>query len=276
MSEHHSESTATPVAATERIASLDVLRGVAILGILVMNIYAFAMPFPAYSNPLLMGGTDTLNIGTWFFTHILFDQKFMSIFAMLFGAGIILMTGRAEAKGAKYGRIFYRRQLWLVVLGALHAYLFWFGDILFLYAVVGMLAYLFRNRRPRTLIVIACVLLPVVVLMSYGTGFFHAKAAEQGCRSTCAGRGRRRGVGRAAGSSGQVGRAAADDGAGCRNHSARRRHSPRQLCRDCSAAYSAGDDDAGIHGRVFRLAGAGANAARYGIDENRRAVGAAH
>jgi len=182
MNEQHSESTATPVAGTERIASLDVLRGVAILGILVMNIYAFAMPFPAYNNPLLMGGSDTLNIGTWFFTHILFDQKFMSIFAMLFGAGIILMTGRAEAKGAKYGRIFYRRQLWLVVLGALHAYLFWFGDILFLYAVVGMLAYLFRNRRPRTLIVIACVLLPVVVLMSYGTGFsmqkLQSKAAQ--------------------------------------------------------------------------------------------------
>ena len=47
-----------------------------------MNIYAFAMPFPAYANPLLMGGTDTLNLGTWFLTHILVDQKFLSIFAI--------------------------------------------------------------------------------------------------------------------------------------------------------------------------------------------------
>jgi uncharacterized protein len=163
-------TAAAPVSGSERIASLDVLRGVAILGILVMNIYAYAMPFSASGNPLLMGGTDTLNIGTWFFTHILFDQKFMSIFSMLFGAGIILMTGRAEEKGAKYGRIFYRRQFWLLVLGAMHAYLIWFGDILFAYAVIGMLAYLFRNRTPRTLIVIACLLLPFTLLLSFGIG----------------------------------------------------------------------------------------------------------
>jgi uncharacterized protein len=182
MSKYESELAAAPVVGADRIASLDVLRGVAILGILVMNIYAFAMPFPAYSDPLLMGGTDALNMGTWFFTHILFDQKFLSIFAMLFGAGIILMTGRAEAKGAKYGRIFYRRQLWLVLLGALHAYLIWFGDILFLYAVIGMLAYLFRNKTPRTLIIIACCLLPVMLLLSFGMGFsmqkFEGMAAE--------------------------------------------------------------------------------------------------
>jgi uncharacterized protein len=187
MSESGSEPTAQPVAngnaapvsGAERIISLDVLRGVAILGILVMNIYAFAMPFPAYGNPLLMGGTDTLNMGTWFFTHIFFDQKFLSIFAMLFGAGIILMTGRAEEKGAKYGRIFYRRQFWLIVLGASHAYFIWYGDILFLYAVIGMLAYLFRNRTPRTLIIVACFLLLVTLLMTFGMGFSMQKMQVQ-------------------------------------------------------------------------------------------------
>lgn len=182
MSNQQSELAAAPVAGADRIASLDVLRGVAILGILVMNIYAFAMPYPAYTNPLLMGGTDTLNMGTWFFTHILFDQKFLCIFSMLFGAGIILMTERAAAKGARYGRIFCRRQFWLLVLGALHAYLIWYGDILFLYAIIGMLAYLFRNKRPRTLIIIACCLLPVMLLLSFGMGFsmqkFQGKAAE--------------------------------------------------------------------------------------------------
>ena len=128
--------------------------------ILVMNIYAFAMPFIAYSNPLAMGGSDTLNLGTWFFTHILFDQKFLSIFAMLFGAGIVLITARAEARGAKHGRIFYRRQFWLLLIGAAHAYFIWFGDILFMYAAVGMLAYLFRNRTPRTLLIVALFLMP--------------------------------------------------------------------------------------------------------------------
>jgi uncharacterized protein len=163
-------AAAAPVTAAERIASLDVLRGVAILGILVMNIYAFAMPFPAYSNPLLMGGTEPMNIGTWFFTHILFDQKFLSIFAMLFGAGIILMSGRAAARGARYAGIYYRRQFWLVVLGALHAYFIWYGDILFMYALVGMLAFLFRNRTPRTLVIVACCVLPVAILLGFGFG----------------------------------------------------------------------------------------------------------
>lgn len=180
MSSHESEMAAAPVLGADRIGSLDVLRGIAILGILVMNIYAFAMPFPAYGNPLLMGGTDSLNMGVWIFTHVLFDQKFLAIFAMLFGAGIILMTGRAEAKGAKYGRIFYRRQFWLLVIAAVHAYLIWFGDILFLYALMGMLAYLFRNKNPRKLIVIACCLLPVALLIGAGMGVgmqkFQAKA----------------------------------------------------------------------------------------------------
>lgn len=161
------QALAAPVVDAERIGSLDVLRGVAILGILVMNIYAFAMPFPAYANPLLMGGTEWHNMATWYFTHVFFDQKFLSIFAMLFGAGIILMTGRAEAKGARFGRIFYRRQLWLVLIGALHAYFLWMGDILFMYAMAGMLAFLFRHRKSRTLIVIACMLLPVTLLLNF-------------------------------------------------------------------------------------------------------------
>jgi uncharacterized protein len=69
-----------PVPAAERLLALDALRGVAVIGILVMNVYAFAMPLAAYSNPTIMGGSDALNMGTWFFTHLLFDQKFMSIF----------------------------------------------------------------------------------------------------------------------------------------------------------------------------------------------------
>ena len=159
---------AGPVEASKRFISLDRLRGVAILGILVMNIYAFAMPFIAYTNPLRMGGTEPWNLGTWFLTHLLFDQKFISIFAMLFGAGLVLMTGRAEARGSKPGPIYMRRQLWLMVIGAIHGYLIWGGDILFVYALIGMLAYLFRNRQPRTLIIVACCLLPMAPILNFG------------------------------------------------------------------------------------------------------------
>ena len=163
---------AGPVAGSERFVSLDVLRGVGVLGILVMNVYAFAMPFPAYTNPYVMGGTDSLNLGVWIATHILFDQKFMTIFSMLFGAGIVLMAERAGARGAPFGPIFYRRQIWLLVLGALHAYLIWFGDILFYYALIGMLVFLFRHRSARTLIVVACVLLCVPPVFNYGSSFY--------------------------------------------------------------------------------------------------------
>jgi len=157
-----------PVSGNERFVSIDVLRGVAVLGILVMNIYAFAMPFIAYTNPLAMGGLEPHNVGTWFFTHILFDQKFLSIFAMLFGAGLVVMSTRAESRGARFGRIYYRRQFWLLLLGAIHGYLIWVGDILFMYAVIGMLVYWFRNFKPRTLIIVAVVLFPVALLLSFG------------------------------------------------------------------------------------------------------------
>ena len=76
-------ATVGPVSASERFDSLDLLRGVAILGILVMNIYAFAMPFAAYFNPYRMGGEEPWNLATWAVTHVFFDQKFMAIFSML-------------------------------------------------------------------------------------------------------------------------------------------------------------------------------------------------
>lgn len=173
--QHDPQLVAGPVAGTERIDAIDKLRGIAVAAILVMNIYAFAMPFTAYLNPLAYGGTEWYNLGTWFFTHILFDQKFFPIFSMLFGAGLVLMASRAEARGVKYGGIWYRRNFWLLMIGAAHAYLIWFGDILFHYAVIGMLIYPLRNRKPRTLIIIACLVLPVALFVSVGGGEYMLK-----------------------------------------------------------------------------------------------------
>jgi uncharacterized protein len=173
---------AGPVAAAERIASLDTLRGVAVLGILVMNIYWFAMPTLAYSDPLAMGGTELHNLGTWFVTHSLFDLKFMAIFAMLFGAGLVLMSRRAAERAAPFGRIYFRRQLWLLLLGMIHAYLLWSGDILFGYAVVGMAVYPLRNARPRTLVIASALLLAITAAASHGISYpleeMRNKAAE--------------------------------------------------------------------------------------------------
>ena len=87
-----------PVAGTERIGSIDKLRGIAVAGILFMNIYWFAMPMVAYSSPVAFGGTEWYNLGTWYFTHLFFDQKFLPIFSMLFGAGLVMMADRATAR----------------------------------------------------------------------------------------------------------------------------------------------------------------------------------
>ncbi len=178
MAEHKDKSV--PVTAAERIASIDTLRGIAVLGILVMNIYAFAMPFVAYQNPLAMGGTEWYNLGTWFFTHIFFDQKFMTIFSILFGAGLAMMAMRAEARGTKYGGNWYRRNSWLLLIGAAHGYLLWFGDILFHYALMGMLIYPLRRLSPRTLLITASVLLAIGVLMQVGGGAYMSKLQAQG------------------------------------------------------------------------------------------------
>jgi len=151
--------TAAPVGQAERIGSLDTLRGFALLGILVMNIMSFSMIFSAYFNPTNWGDLTGANYWVWFGSHVLFDQKFMTLFSMLFGAGVLLFTERAEAKGQSARRLHYRRMLWLILFGALHGYLLWYGDILYTYGMCGLLVYLFRKCEPRTLIALAILLI---------------------------------------------------------------------------------------------------------------------
>ena len=144
---------AGPVTQKERIQSIDVMRGVALLGILVMNIQDFSMIGQAYMNPTAYGDLHGLNRAVWYVCTLFADLKFMSIFSMLFGAGIYLMTSRIEASGRRPGPIHYRRMGWLALFGCLHGYLLWTGDILFTYALGGMVAYLARKWRPRKLII---------------------------------------------------------------------------------------------------------------------------
>ena len=92
-----------PVAQSARIDSLDVLRGFALLGILIMNIQLFAMPDAAYFNPTAYGDLEGANLYVWLGSRLLADQKFMTIFSMLFGAGIVLMTTRARNSWLRAG-----------------------------------------------------------------------------------------------------------------------------------------------------------------------------
>jgi uncharacterized protein len=164
-------SSAAPVTESERIGSIDVLRGFAVLGILVMNIQSFAMPFSAYFNPTAYGDLSGANYWVWFFSHLLADQKFMTLFSLLFGAGVVLMSSRIEAQGHRAGPIYYRRTFWLLVFGLLHAYLIWYGDILVLYAVCGSVMFLMRRQPARRLLMIGLLVIAVGSVISVFFGW---------------------------------------------------------------------------------------------------------
>jgi uncharacterized protein len=142
-----------PVTESQRIDSLDVLRGFAVLGILAMNIQSFSMISATYFNPTAFGDLAGANGWVWRLTHILVDMKFMAIFSMLFGAGIVLMTERADSSGRSPTAVHYRRMAWLILFGLLHAHLLWYGDILYWYGMCGLVVYLFRRLRPRWLFI---------------------------------------------------------------------------------------------------------------------------
>jgi uncharacterized protein len=165
-----------PVSRQERISSVDTLRGVALLGILAMNITDFGLPGWDYSiplstvHPVFSGPHWRINTIAWFMRWILAEGKMRALFSMLFGAGAILLTARAESRGAadRAADIFTRRNMWLMLFGALHCYLIWNGDILYYYGLIALLfLYPMRNLKPKTLFISAAI---VLILNGAGIG----------------------------------------------------------------------------------------------------------
>ena len=143
------EPAPRPVTQRERIPTIDVVRGVALMGILLMNISSFSGPIEMYINPLIVGTHRTDNLIAWTLRWVLFEGKMRAAFSMLFGAGVILLTERAERRGAKnIGDIFLRRNMWLVLFGVLHFYFVWTGDILYYYGITALL-FLYPCRKVR-------------------------------------------------------------------------------------------------------------------------------
>ena len=143
--------TATPLPA-QRHLTLDVLRGVAVMGILAMNVVAFALPEAAYLNPMAAGVESDADLVAWAFNFILVDGKMRGLFSFLFGASMLLVIDKAAAGGASPASVHFRRMFWLLLFGYLHFYFIWYGDILTGYASIGMLAWFFRGLEPRRLI----------------------------------------------------------------------------------------------------------------------------
>ena len=159
---------AAPVTGAERIDSIDVLRGFALCGVLLMNIQSYAMPLCAYMNPTSYKSEGTLNFALWSVNHVLADAKFITIFSALFGAGILLMTSRAAERTGRSASVHYRRMGWMLLFGCLHGVLLWYGDILVAYAICGMVAFLFRRRGVVLLVIVAFVLLCIPALFILG------------------------------------------------------------------------------------------------------------
>jgi len=154
-----------PTKKKSRIKSLDILRGFALLGILLMNIQSFSMPEAAYLNPMAYGNMTGANQWVWVFSHIFADQKFMTIFSVLFGAGILLFSENAEAKRGRSAGLHYRRTIWLLIIGLIHAHLIWHGDILVAYAICSSIVFLFRKMKPAKLFVIGLLVIAVHTLL---------------------------------------------------------------------------------------------------------------
>jgi uncharacterized protein len=149
---------------SDRYLTLDAMRGFAVMGILAMNIIAFAMPEWAYVTPIAYGGLSTENQISWIFSFIFIDGKMRGLFSLLFGASMMLIIERAQAKGESAAKIHYSRMFWLALFGLAHYFFLWFGDILFLYASVGCIAFLFRNWQPERLIKWALIIFGLGVL----------------------------------------------------------------------------------------------------------------
>jgi len=154
-----------PTQEKERIQSLDILRGVAVMGILFMNIQSFSMISQAYMNPTAYGDLAGLNKWAFIVGDLFFNLKFMGLFSLMFGAGIILMTEKAIEKTGKSAGLHYRRNFWLLIIGLIHAHLIWYGDILVPYALCGFIVYLFRKKKPRSLLIIGVIILAIGSLL---------------------------------------------------------------------------------------------------------------
>lgn len=137
---------------SNRIDALDFLRGIAVMGILLANMVAIGLPSAAQLSPFTLGGDGPLNLGAWLFNFLLVDGKFRALFAMMFGASMLLVMESAELDGRDGLHAHRKRMIWLAIFGLAHHLLVWSGDILLPLALAGLLASSLANRDTLTLI----------------------------------------------------------------------------------------------------------------------------
>lgn len=151
-----------PISEQERLDVIDIIRGFAIFGILLVNMAHFSYPDMYLSlvgkNNFFTENWGALDHLTRGFLDIFVQAKFITMFSFLFGFGMVIMMERAKAKGEKFVPIYLRRLFVLFGFGVIHAFFIWDGDILMDYALMGFVLLLFRNFKPKTLLIWAIVL----------------------------------------------------------------------------------------------------------------------
>lgn len=167
----------SPIQQADRIQSLDIMRGVVLCGILLMNINGFGLA-ESYVDPTVSGGSTGLNLYTWITANLFFEGTMRALFSLLFGVGMFIFLDRLVKKGAgiKAADVFFRRLTWLLVFGLIHGYLLlWVGEILYQYALMGFLVYSFRLMAPKKLVFAA------ILLFTFGTlwNYFDYKGAQK-------------------------------------------------------------------------------------------------
>lgn len=143
---------------SQRLGNLDVLRGIVIMAILIININYFSTPSLIRYNPLAYGEFSTLDQWVWLFEYGLIKQRFMTLLALLYGVGIMLFVAKYERLEASPTKPFIFRSLLLLLFGLAHAYLIWDGDILVAYALCGLIVFWLRSITAVWLIIMGAVL----------------------------------------------------------------------------------------------------------------------
>lgn len=146
-----------PIEAARRIKTLDVLRGLAILGILAVNAPFFAAPWQTALNPTLDPiAIEAGKAWAWFVPHVFFEAKFITLFSLLFGVSVFLVGGERSDK--ERGKVLRRRLGWMLIFGLIHGMAIWYGDILLVYAVAGLIMMLARSWKPGTLMIVGVII----------------------------------------------------------------------------------------------------------------------
>jgi len=185
MSTANAAGTPGPIGVTDRIHAIDAARGFALLGILFVNIITFSQPFGTFIEPT-PGDVPVTDKLAFYFSKIFCEGKFYPLFSMLFGAGLTMQMARSRAAGRRFWPIGLRRLGVLALIGLCHAFLLWYGDILFVYSVVGLLLLVAARARPRTLTILAAAFLFMATVLSTGFGLLTTLSAAPQSQSATA------------------------------------------------------------------------------------------